>query len=95
MFDGMELLHFNTYQGIVQLEYLIGHYRRGGEIGKMIDITIVTMQLLVGSKKTVLELGTTAPTYLLKDLWITLVWEFLEEAKGGLTFTRNYVPPKQ
>lgn len=94
-FNGIELLHFYTLQGAEQIGFLIGHYCRMDMIGNKIDIIIASTQLLAGCKKPVLSPGTELSKYIPEEVWVISVWKFLESKNGSLTFTQEYIPPKQ
>jgi hypothetical protein len=93
---GMALIHLHTRQGIIRLQYFIGHITANYRVRKLIHICIEATQLEVNTFEpfTFLRLSLHVPT-LLTNSWVQEIWSFLKLFQGTITESNNFTPSSQ
>jgi hypothetical protein len=92
-FGGLGLEHLAAYQGHNRLQYLIGHLRCNSTTGKLMRSMLDYTHLECGCSGNVLEEDYERYSQvMLKENWITGIWEHLHSCKSTLTITAEWKP---
>jgi hypothetical protein len=92
-FGGLGLEHLAAYQGHNRLQYLMGHLRCNSTTGKLMHSMLDYTQLKCGCSRNVLEQDYGRYSrVLMKENWITGIWEHLYSCKSALKIIAEWKP---
>lgn len=77
-YGGCSIPHLYMEQGAIAIKYIIQQIRRKTELGRIMQISMKTLQLEVGTNTQIL-MGTALPPTYITETWITKVWQHIIE----------------
>ena len=80
-----------TDQGIAQVQLLLGHLHQDADIGKLMQIVMENLQLLIGSALPLFQYPVKQVLQFCSRNWILNVWDFVLSIGGRIHVERAWI----
>ena len=84
-----------TDQGIAQVQLLLGHLRQDTDIGKLMQIVMENLQLVIGSALSLFQHSVKQVLQFCSHNWLLNVWDFVLSIGGRIHLERAWVMEAQ
>jgi len=91
-YGGLCLPHLYTLQSLGQLTLFLGHLRVEEKMSKLICISLMHLQLLIGSTQLVLTISYKPYGNWVEKGWLTSLWQFLIKVNLHVRVTNSWTP---